>query len=39
MMKSLIAIGIAVLLSATAAMAQQRGPAGAYAADIKRRWP
>jgi hypothetical protein len=35
MMKSLIVIGAAVLFSATAAMAQQRGPAGACAADIK----
>src|SRR6266516_404901 len=35
MMKSLIAIGTAVLLSATVAMAQQRGQAGACAADIK----
>jgi ABC-type proline/glycine betaine transport system substrate-binding protein len=35
MMKRLIVIGAAVLLSATAAMAQQRGPAGACAADIK----
>ena len=36
MMKSLIVIGAAVLLlSATVAMAQQRGPVGACAADIK----
>ena len=35
MMKSLIVIGAAVLLSATVAIAQQRGPSGACAADIK----
>ncbi len=35
MMKSLIVIGVAVLLSATVAMAQQRGQVGACAADIK----
>ena len=35
MMKSLIVIGAAVLLSATVAMAQQRGRVGACAADIK----
>ena len=35
MMKSLIVIGAAVLLSATVAMAQQRGRAVACAADIK----
>ena len=35
MMKSLVVIGAAVLLSATVAMAQQRGQAVACAADIK----
>jgi hypothetical protein len=35
MMKSLIVIGTAVLLSATAAMAEQGGRTGACAADIK----
>ena len=35
MMKSLIVIGAAVLLSATVAMAQQRGRVGACLADIK----
>jgi hypothetical protein len=35
LMKSLIVMGAAVLLSATIATAQQRGPVGTCAADIK----